>query len=231
MTETTVEASGTVDKQGITEVDLSKLDFAIDPESPEFAEWKKTIGTSIAEYNLINKNPTDKRALLVGRFQPPHPGHIFEMLAGLEKAEELVVVVGSPKEKELTYGSNADLRNPFPFEDRVKLLMYFANKLGIENVDGRIKFVHVRDVGNDDLWGKKVLDTVRTAGFGEIDVVVANDGHMPRGVQGIFERLNKRILSLPLQKRNEHQGTVIRAQHLEKGIFSQGGIHRVNWRG
>lgn len=50
-------------------------------------------------------------AVYIGRFQPPHKGHIESMIRALEVADNLIIIIGSAN-------SSRDLRNPFSDGDR-----------------------------------------------------------------------------------------------------------------
>lgn len=85
-----------------------------------------------------------RRAVLIGRFQPPHRAHLALMQQALELAGELVIVLGSAHSARTT-------RNPLLDAERRALI---AEMLRSENIDpDRIRFESVPDVlYNLPLW-------------------------------------------------------------------------------
>ncbi len=214
---------------GMTEVPLSDIKVEITPEDLE--KWDTIIADSIGTYNQEHPDVKDSLALMVGRFQPPHKGHAFEMYAGLKKVDpekgKLVIVLGSPN-KQPEKDSDEDKRHPFPFEERSKLLIYIAKQFGIKDVEKKIGFIHMRDVGNDELWGQQVTELVEGSFEQPIDVVIANDAGKPHAVEDIFRNRGKRILSVPFLEESpgvRYEGASIR-KHIS---FAPGGKNRVKW--
>lgn len=92
--------------------------------------------------------------VFIGRFQPFHNGHKAVVDTALQKAKEVVLVVGSSFQARST-------KNPFTFEER---------KAMIESVypnDSRLKVVPVMDYPYDDnAWVSAVQDVVNKAKTG-----------------------------------------------------------------
>ena len=55
------------------------------------------------------------RALLIGRFQPFHKGHLAVIKKILGEADELIIVVGSSQHRDV-------VENPFSAEERVEMI-------------------------------------------------------------------------------------------------------------
>ena len=55
-----------------------------------------------------------KIALLIGRFQPFHKGHLFLIKKALEKADKIIIGIGS--------SNMSDENNPIDFETRKKII-------------------------------------------------------------------------------------------------------------
>ena len=53
-------------------------------------------------------------ALIVGRFQPFHKGHLFLIKKALEKADKIIIGIGS--------ANMSDDNNPIDFETRKKII-------------------------------------------------------------------------------------------------------------
>jgi nicotinamide-nucleotide adenylyltransferase len=67
-----------------------------------------------------------KRILVIGRFQPPHKGHLYVLERAAKRCDQLLVVVGSAQE---SYG----LQNPFTAGERIEMLDVALRKRGIDN--------------------------------------------------------------------------------------------------
>lgn len=59
-------------------------------------------------------------AVVVGRFQPLHLGHIHNIKIGLEKANKVLILVGS------AYNSRS-IKNPFSYEERRSMIVHSLN--------------------------------------------------------------------------------------------------------
>jgi len=70
-----------------------------------------------------DKDDKHELAVVIGRFQPLHYGHIYNIDIGLKVAKKVLILVGS------AYNSISP-KNPFTFEQRSKMIReyYFSNK-------------------------------------------------------------------------------------------------------
>ncbi|KSW11683.1 nicotinamide-nucleotide adenylyltransferase [Pyrodictium occultum] len=84
-----------------------------------------------------------KRGLFVGRFQPPHWGHIEVIKWCLDRVDELVVVVGSAQESHT-------LRNPFTAGERIEMLRLGLRDAGVDA--SRIMIIPVPDIAMNHVW-------------------------------------------------------------------------------
>ncbi len=90
--------------------------------------------------------------IFVGRFQPPHNGHLAVMLRALTLARSLIVVIGSANKPR-------SLRNPFTEDERREMII--AAVSGVDaSLSKRLRFVAVRDCYNDERWRAQVEDAV-----------------------------------------------------------------------
>jgi len=106
--------------------------------------------------------------IFVGRFQPPHNGHLAVMLRALTLARSLIVVIGSANKPR-------SLRNPFTEDERREMIVAAVSEVDA-SLSKRLRFVAVRDCYNDERWRAQVEDAVsRVAGTaGPIGVI----GHL-----------------------------------------------------
>ncbi|MEG0052819.1 MAG: bifunctional nicotinamide-nucleotide adenylyltransferase/Nudix hydroxylase [Comamonas sp.] len=88
-------------------------------------------------------------AVLIGRFQPLHNGHMALLHAALERARQVVVVLGSAWQA-------PSPKNPFSWQERAQMLRASLSK---EQAD-RVHCVPVRDYYNEPLWVHAVRDAV-----------------------------------------------------------------------
>ena len=89
------------------------------------------------------------RALLIGRFQPFHKGHLQAIKRILKEASELLIVVGSSQFK-----NTPD--NPFSAEERVEMIRL---ALEAERISG-CQIFKVPDINNDHLYPAHVMRRV-----------------------------------------------------------------------
>ena len=98
-----------------------------------------------------------KQALVVGRFQPLHKGHVHIIESALERAEKVLILIGSSQE-------SGTYKNPLTYETREEMLKKtFASYLE----SGRIAIKPLPDagLGNVSAWGDYVMDkAVKEAG-------------------------------------------------------------------
>jgi len=83
-----------------------------------------------------------KIALIVGRFQPFHKGHLFLIKKALEKADKIIIGIGS--------ANITDENNPIDYETRRKIIRAVAYKEKFEN--RLIKIVPLDDFFDDEKW-------------------------------------------------------------------------------
>ena len=86
--------------------------------------------------------------VFIGRFQPPHLGHVKIFEAGLKSANKLYVLVGSTEQPR-------NLRNPFSFQERHGLIR------GIVSAPMRTEILALPDIAyNDQAWIGSVQEIV-----------------------------------------------------------------------
>ncbi len=92
-------------------------------------------------------------AIIIGRFQPLHHGHMDLINLAIKSADHTFIVIGSAR-------SPRQLRNPFTASERIELIQ---KNLSNEMVS-RIHFIEVRDYFyNNQGWTNEVLQKVHQA--------------------------------------------------------------------
>lgn len=130
-------------------------------------------------------------ALVVGRWQPFHNGHLYLIKETLKISKRAIIVVGS---------SNAtDKNNPLNYQDREKLL---KKVIGKEKIADRVaKIFALPDYPDDKTWVKEL---VRRAG--EFQVVIGNNEWTNR----VLQQAGYQVITIPELDRQRLQGTAIR---------------------
>ena len=83
-----------------------------------------------------------KVALLIGRFQPFHLGHVRAIEYALHRADRLVVVIGSSQKSH-------EFRNPVTAGERMEMIAKVLDGKGLLD---RVMFAELPDVENHSLW-------------------------------------------------------------------------------
>lgn len=77
--------------------------------------------------------------LVIGRFQPLHPGHVFLIKTAFRENDKVVICIGS-----------AQKINPLSIEERRERMVEKLNSLGY---DMRLyKIIGLNDIGSDEKW-------------------------------------------------------------------------------
>ncbi len=131
------------------------------------------------------------RALVVGRFQPLHNGHVALIQRALEHAGSVMVAIGSSD-------ASGTARNPFTFDERREML---------EAVFGdRIHIKPVPDIHNPPAWVAHLAEIT-----GPFDEVFGNDN----ATMDLFEDAGHTVHRPGLQNRDSWQSSTIRAWLVE----------------
>lgn len=94
-----------------------------------------------------------RHAMMVGRFQPLHVGHIRLIDRMLVECERITIVIGSSQEF-------STQKNPFRFRERKEMI---NNYYRAPELKKRIKIVGQIDTNDFHGWAHTVLDTVADA--------------------------------------------------------------------
>lgn len=140
-----------------------------------------------------------KTALIIGRFQPFHNGHLYLIKKALECADKIIIGIGSANV------SNDD--NPYSITKRQLMIQTMINS---EQIQDRVsEVVFLDDYNNDEKWLKQILDKVT-----KFDLVIGNNEWTNR----ILEKAGFSILRMGYYKRYQYEGQKIRElQRRKKG--------------
>lgn len=134
---------------------------------------------------------------MIGRFQPPHKGHI-EVIGGiLKEVDELIIGIGSAQ-------LSHELDDPFTAGERI---LMFNEALIESEVDlSKVYLIPIPDVNNNALWVSNVLS------FSPPFSVVYSGNPL---VKRLFKERDFEVRSPPMFNRGEYRGTEIRRRMLE----------------
>jgi nicotinamide-nucleotide adenylyltransferase len=149
---------------------------------------------------LLRTQEKYKTALLIGRFQPLHYGHLYLIKQALRIADKIVIGIGS--------SNIIDSENPFSADMRYELLSETLKEEGLTNKVKKIVFLP--DIPDDTEWLEEVKKRV-----GEFDVAIGNNDW----VNGIFKNVGIPTIEIPLLKREVYQGQIIRKKLRKKGVI------------
>jgi len=129
-------------------------------------------------------------ALLVGRFQPFHKGHLEVVKKILEECDYLIIAIGSSQ-----YSRTQE--NPFSGDERERMIYETLKEEGL--VDWEI--VQVPDVHDNEKWVAHVQDICPS-----FDVVYSGNPL----TQKLFKEAGIQVREQPMYDRNIYSGTRIR---------------------
>jgi len=145
-----------------------------------------------------------KRLLVVGRFQPPHEGHVVLVKHALSLAEQVVVVIGSAQESHT-------LRNPLTAGERFELLDKLL-RLRLGEDFARIRIVPVMDINMNKVWVQYLRMLLpRFEGVVTRNPLVAE----------LFVDMGLAVEEQPLYERERCEGTRIRRLAVEGGPWRE----------
>ena len=130
-------------------------------------------------------------ALLIGRFQPFHLGHLYLLKKTLQVADKVVVGIGS--------ASIFDENNPIDYETRKNIIKAVFYKEKIE--ERLLKIIPLEDFFDDRKWLENVKRQV-----GKFDLVVSNNDW----TNSIIAKAGFKVKRFPYYKRKLYEGWRIR---------------------
>lgn len=135
------------------------------------------------------------KALLIGRFQPFHKGHLQIIQDASKKYNEVIIGIGSSQ-----YGHA--LENPFTVEERKLMIEKSLGKIGVKNY----RTVLIPDIHNPPKWVDHVLLIVS-----DFDVVLSNNSLTKR----LFSEKGYDVKETPLYNKDEYSGKEIRRRMID----------------
>jgi len=129
-------------------------------------------------------------ALLIGRFQPFHNGHLHLIQTLSKTYTEVIIGVGSSQ-----YSHTAD--NPFSYEERREMIARSLAAAGISNY----RVVAIPDIHDPPHWVDHVLSYVN-----DFDVVISNNPETCH----LFTEQGYTVKRTTLYKREQYSGHEIR---------------------
>lgn len=157
----------------------------------------------------------------IGRFQPPHNGHFHVVKEGLEKAHNVLVLIGSAN-------CARNIRNPFTVMERMEML-----SAGVAPDDRkRLAFAPINDFPyNESLWLQGVQTTVGNAIAGMIRPINPKKiGLIGYGKDGTsyYLKMFPQWRSVKVSPVNAKDGKVLSSTTLRQMMFDPNGLHGFN---
>ncbi len=118
------------------------------------------------------------KALFIGRFQPFHKAHLYDIKLAIREGYEILIGVGSSQESHTK-------ENPFTYVERKKMIELALDR---EKIDG-YKIIAIPDINDDSKWVDHVKEIVR-----EFDVVYTGNDLTER----LFEEKGIRVRKIKL---------------------------------
>ncbi|MEM1583242.1 MAG: nicotinamide-nucleotide adenylyltransferase [Nitrososphaerota archaeon] len=144
-----------------------------------------------------------RRGLFVGRFQPPHIGHLTAIKNILKECDELNIVVGSAQ-------YSYTFKNPFTAGERIEMIRLMLKE---ENISlDKVIIVPIPDIGEHSLWVSRVKTFVP-----KFDIVYSNNPL----VQRLFADAGYQVKQIELYRREEVIGTLIRKKMIKDEDWKQ----------
>ncbi len=143
------------------------------------------------------------RAMIIGRWQPPHKGHIEVAKQILREVDELIVGIGSAQESHT-------LENPFTAGERVLMLTRALAAAGIDL--SRVHLIPIPDVNNNAVWVSHVISLSPP-----FEIVYSGNPLVRR----LFKEAGFKTKIQPMFKRKEYWGTEIRDRMIKGGRWEE----------
>jgi len=140
-------------------------------------------------------------AIFIGRFQPFHRGHLWELERALEVADKVVVGIGS--------SNVSDTNNPYSYEKR-KLMIEKVIESDTSLYKSIVNIFPIPDTPSDSEWVRGVVSRIKyyVLGGEKGEVVVVGNNEW---VNGLMEKGGYAVLRTGFFNRDELEGVKIRA--------------------
>ena len=177
-------------------------DADIEPMSERFIERFVTIFlTKIAYFEVNGSGVKLRRGLFIGRFQPPHLGHLHAIKQALEECDELIIVIGSSQ-------YSHTFENPFTAGERFEMIRLMLKDGGVDL--SKVIIIPVPDVGEHSLWVSRIESYCP-----RFDVIYTNNPL----VQRLFKEAGYEVKELKLYRREVEMGTIIRKKIINGDLW------------
>jgi nicotinamide-nucleotide adenylyltransferase len=137
----------------------------------------------------------ERNALLVGRFQPFHKGHLHAVETLSKEFDKVIIGIGSAQ-------YSHTMENPFTSGEREMMISKSLDKAGIKNMS----IVPIEDLHRHSRWVAHVVSLVP-----EFAVVFTNDALTNR----LFSEAGYDVRRIPYLNRKEYSGTEVRKRIFE----------------
>ncbi|MFQ5761635.1 MAG: nicotinamide-nucleotide adenylyltransferase [Candidatus Bathyarchaeia archaeon] len=141
--------------------------------------------------------------LYVGRFQPPHNGHVYAIMNLLNKVNELIIGLGSAQHSH-------EINNPFTTSERFTMLRLALDEARVDR--RRYMIIPLPDTDMHSLWVAQLL-----AYAPEFDVAFSNEALTSR----LLKERNFKVLSIPFLERKKYHATTIREKMLSDNSWEE----------
>jgi len=134
------------------------------------------------------------RALIIGRYQPFHKGHLKALKYVSKKVDQVIIVIGSSQ-----YSNT--IENPFTAKERKEMIEKSLNL-----PKKKYNIVMVPDVNNDNIWVPHVVKLVP-----KFHVVYTNSP-----LEGkLFKKSGFEVKDIPFFNRKKYSATEVRKRLIE----------------
>ena len=139
----------------------------------------------------------DNSALIVGRFQPFHKGHLQIVKIIMEQCDQVTIGIGSAQ-------YSHTLENPFTAGERHLMISESLRDEGLE----RFFIVPVEDINRYSAWVTHVVSIVPP-----FNKVFSNNALTKR----LFKEAGYKVMAAPMYNRHDYSGTEVRRRMLDGG--------------
>jgi len=156
-------------------------------------DFGRTQGSPLQKYCTISSTMTMNynTALLVGRFQPFHNGHLYLIKKALLSADKIIIGIGS--------ANVIDENNPYSITARQQIIERVIRQEKLKDKVEQI--IWLDDFHNDEKWTKQIKEKAN-----KFDLVVGNNEWTNR----ILEKAGYPILRVKYYQRYRYEGEKIR---------------------
>ena len=135
------------------------------------------------------------KALLIGRFQPFHKGHLKIIQKTSKEFSQIIIGIGSSQ-----YGHI--LEDPFTAEERKLMIEKSLENISVKNY----RIVLIPDIHNPPKWVDHVMSIISDFG-----VVISNNSLTKR----LFSEKGYEVKETPLYNKDEYSGKEIRRRMIQ----------------